>query len=114
MFSLAGVIIAMMMAVEEPPKEYVGEVTISAYSVNEGYGENRTTASGKSPTPYKTIATSDEYPFGTKLYIDGIGECVVEDRGGNLISSGERIDLFVGEDNPNDFGLQKRKVYEVK
>lgn len=114
---LAGVAIAAIASLtpipSEPP-ELIGEVTISAYAIYEGGGENETTASGATPKPYQTIAMSSEYPFGTKLYIEGIGECVVEDRGGSLIQSGERIDLFIGNDDVDSFGLQERKVYLIK
>lgn len=103
--------IAMAVILSFSQMTYIGDMTISAYSIDEGNGENKTTASGNEPKAYKTIATSNEFPFGTHLYIEGIGECVVEDRGGELIQSGERIDLFIGEDNPEDFGLKERKVY---
>lgn len=116
---IASVIISAILAFgqqAEPTEchEYIGDITISAYSVYEGGGENETTASGATPTAYHTIATSDKYPFGTRLYIEGIGECVVEDRGGYYIQSGRRIDLFIGEDDPNQFGLQNRRVYLIK
>lgn len=115
--TIMGIAISAMMSLtpvgsSPPEKDYIGTITISAYSVDEGGGENHYTASGAEPKPYKTIATSDEFPFGTRLYIEGIGECVVEDRGGSLIQSGERIDLFIGEDDCESFGLQERKVYK--
>lgn len=99
---------------QTPDMELVGEYTISAYTLYEGGGENETTASGVAPREYITVAASSDYPFGTVLYIEGIGEVRVEDRGGSLIESGERIDLFIGTDNAEEFGLQKRKVYLVK
>lgn len=100
--------------VNEPHKEYVGTYTISAYSYYECGSDM--TASGNRATAYKTIATSDKYPFGTVLEIEGVGRCVVEDRGGAYIQSGERIDLYVGEnrDEAIKFGLQERKVYIIK
>ena len=39
------------------------------------------TASGAAATVGRTIAAGREFAFGTTLYIDGIGERVVEDRG---------------------------------
>lgn len=39
------------------------------------------TASGAVATVGRTIAAGREFAFGTRLYIDGIGERVVEDRG---------------------------------
>ena len=48
---------------------------------------NGITASGTKATVGRTIAASKKYPFGTKLYIEGYGTYVVEDRGvtGNVI-----------------------------
>lgn len=92
-------------------KEAVGTYTISAYSYSEGYGENYKTAGGYTPEPYYTIATTEEYRIGEKLYIDGVGEVQVQDRG-NFPSS--RIDLHIGYDDPERFGLQNRKVYRLK
>lgn len=92
-------------------KEAVGTYTISAYSYSEGYGENYKTVGGYTPEPYYTIATTEEYRIGEKLYIDGVGEVQVQDRG-NFPSN--RIDLHVGHDNPEAFGLQNRRVYRYK
>ena len=48
------------------------------------------TSSGAAATVGRTIAAGREFAFGTKLYIDGIGERVVEDRG---VSNG-KIDVL--------------------
>lgn len=92
-------------------KEAVGTYTISAYSYSEGYGENYQTAGGYVPKPYYTVATTLEYPIGTKLFIDEIGIVQVQDRGNFPLN---RIDLHVGHDNPESFGLQNRRVYRLK
>ena len=39
------------------------------------------TTSGVMPTVNHTVAMSADYPFGTKIYIDGLGYYTVEDRG---------------------------------
>ena len=39
------------------------------------------TASGVMPTVNHTVAMSSNYPFGTKIYIEGLGYYIVEDRG---------------------------------
>lgn len=88
--------------------EPIGTYTISAYSYSEGGGENYQTAGGYTPEPYFTVATSDEYPIGTYLYIDGIGTVQVQDRG-NFPAN--RVDLHIGYDDCNSFGLQNREVY---
>ena len=49
------------------------------------------TASGK-PLAWGYVASND-YPIGTRLYIDGYGECVVEDR---MRDSG-KVDVYLGE-----------------
>jgi 3D (Asp-Asp-Asp) domain-containing protein len=52
-------------------------------------------------------------PFGTKIYIDGVGERIVQDRGGAI--KGNRIDLyFENHQEANNFGRQKRKVTILK
>lgn len=49
------------------------------------------TASGK-PLAWGKVASND-YPIGTRLYIEGYGECVVEDR---MRDSG-KVDVYLGE-----------------
>lgn len=76
---------------------YLGEYTIVAYCA-EQYphicGGNPTTASGEPVTPGVTVAADpDVLPLGTRVYIDGIGERVVQDTGGAI--KGRKIDLAV-------------------
>ncbi len=49
------------------------------------------TSSGTKATPGRTIATSSQFAFGTKLLINGT-TYVVEDRGGAI--QGDKIDIF--------------------
>lgn len=46
-------------------------------------------ASG-SPVYYGFIAAPKNYPFGTKIYLEGFGNGVVEDRGGAIVNAGKR------------------------
>ena len=96
--------------VEEPAMEYVGEYRVTAFNYYEGNGENYHTASGATPTPYYTVATNDEFEFGTVLYIDGIGEVEVQDRG--AFPDGV-IDLHIGYDSMDSFEDRTRAVYVV-
>ena len=48
------------------------------------------TASGVMPTVNHTVAMSSDYPFGTRIYIEGLGYYTVEDRG---VGSGV-VDVF--------------------
>ena len=78
----------------EPTKTYLGTSYITGYDIcYECCGKiDGITASGAKATVGRTIAAPSNLPFGTRLYIDGIGERVVEDRGGSI--SGQRLDLL--------------------
>lgn len=94
----------------EPVMEYVGDYRVTAYAFYEGGGENYYTAGGYEPIPYWTCATGDEFPFGTILFIEGIGEVQVQDRGG--FGPGI-IDLLIGDDPMSSFEDTTRAVYVV-
>ena len=92
--------------------EYCGTWTISFYCpCYECCGEwsGGATASGVYPTAWHTVACGS-LPFGTEIYIDGLGYFVVEDRG----VYGEWVDVFVDDhDLCNELGLQYLDVYIV-
>lgn len=50
------------------------------------------TASGVKAVEGVTVAMNKSIPFGTKIYIDGVGERIVQDRGGAI--KGNHIDLY--------------------
>lgn len=94
-----------------PALEYVGDYRVTAFAYYEGGGENYYTASGATPVPYYTVATGDEFSFGTVLYIEGIGYVEVQDRGG--FDEGI-IDLHIGWDSMDSFEDRTRAVYIVR
>lgn len=94
----------------EPTYEYVGDYRVTAYAFYEGGGENYYTAGGYEPIPYWTCATGNEFPFGTILFIEGIGEVQVQDRGG---FGPWIIDLLIGDDPMSSFEDTTRAVYVV-
>lgn len=94
----------------DPVMEYVGDYRVTAYAFYEGGGENYYTAGGYEPIPYWTCATGNEFPFGTILFIEGIGEVQVQDRGG--FGPGI-IDLLIGDDPMSSFEDTTRAVYVV-
>ena len=87
--------------------EYLGNWHITAYT-HTGYN----CANGNYPTDGYTVACNS-LPFGTRIYIDGIGERVVEDRGpGSLGNSW--ADVFMDSYNSCvAWGSQYRDVYLV-
>ena len=100
-------------AIEEPEPvyEYVGDYRVTAYAYYEGGGENYATAGGYEPVPYYTCATTEEFPFGTLLYIEDIGIVEVQDRGSFPEGT---IDLLIGDDPMSSFDDRTRAVYVVK
>lgn len=67
------------------------------------------TASGVKAVEGVTVAMDKRIPFGTKIYIDGVGERIVQDRGGAI--NGKRIDLFFSDhQSALNFGRQTREV----
>ena len=64
--------------------EYAGSFKLTGYcncSKCCGHSSGKT-ASGTYPAEGRTVAASKQFPIGTRLYIEGLGEYVVEDRGG--------------------------------
>lgn len=93
---------------KESNKRYYGVFELTAYyNVN-----NCRTASGTWPTAGRTIAMKG-VPMGTHVYIEGVGERIVEDTGG---FSPNCIDVFYNTYNECvQFGRKyNRKVYILK
>ena len=81
----------------------VGGVLLTAYEWT-----GKPCANGNWPTPGYTVASND-YPLGTRIYIEGLGEFVVEDTGG--MGSGV-IDIYMGDvETCIQFGVQSGNVY---
>ena len=88
-------------AIEEPEPQmtYLGRYKVTGYDIcprccgrqpwDYDYGK---TASGTLATCGITCAAPKDLPFGTRLYIDGIGYRTVEDRGGAV--NGQHIDVL--------------------
>lgn len=74
---------------------------------------DKITASGVEATEGVTIATDKSIPFGTKIYINGVGERIVQDRGGAIKNN--RIDLyFDSHQEALNFGRQIKQVTIMK
>ena len=104
----------VMARVESQQRIFAGEFAVYAYCT-EQYphicGGNPTTASGDPVAPGVTVAADpDVMPLGTRIYIDGIGERVVQDTGGAI--KGRKIDLAVeSHQEAVEFGRKTAKIY---
>ena len=92
--------------VEEPEPEmiYMGLYYITGYDTCYACcgKTDGITASGTYATAGRTVAASSKFNFGTRLYIDGLGKRVVEDRGGAI--GGGRLDV-VCEDHAECYAI---------
>lgn len=99
-------------------RDYAGEFKITWYTAGvESTGktpehpEYGITASGTTVTPGKTIAADwSILPPGTRVYIEGIGERVVEDSGGAV--KGKHVDVYIPDlKSAQERGVAYAKVY---
>lgn len=82
----------------------IGTLKVRAYTYTGG-----NTASGVAP--YVGGVACNMYPFGTRLYIEGYGEYVVNDR----IGAGAELDIFMDSYNACiNFGARNLNVYLVQ
>ena len=69
------------------------------------------TASGVKAIVGRTIAAPSNFPFGTVLFIEGIGYRTVEDRGGSI--KGKRLDVLCSNHNECYAITKNRKVWVI-
>ena len=88
----------------QPAMRYLGWFKITGYDTCASCcgKTDGITASGTQATVGRTCAASKDLPFGTRLYIEGIGERIVEDRGGGV--NGSHIDVLVA-DHPAAYAI---------
>lgn len=106
---------------QEPEVTSLGIYTITAYCACQkccGKSDG-ITANGEQAAEGITVATDwKTIPEGTRVYIDGIGERISEDKPSRRIIQkyeGKIIDLFFYDHQAAlEFGVQQREVWEVK
>ncbi len=96
---------------------YVGKYKITYYcACKQCCGkEDGITASGVKAQEGVTVAAdTSKLPFGTKIYIKGIGWRTVQDRGGAI--KGNRLDIYISSHNgPMPYNVQSLDVWvEIK
>ena len=73
-------------------------------------GDPTVTASGAKSEPGVSVAAGSQIPFGTELYIEGIGFRTVHDGGGMIGSN--NLDVMVwSRSEALENGREKRKVW---
>lgn len=88
-------------------KSYIGQFHCTAYAYT-----GSPTASGVMPKERHTVACNS-LPFGTKIYIEGVGEFVVEDRGASWHQD-NWLDIYMGDvESCYEWGNQERGVYII-
>ena len=99
-----------------PNRQSLGTFKITAYcACKKCCGKtNGITASGVKAREGITVAADTrKLPFGTNLYIDGVGERTVQDRGGAI--KGNKIDIFFNSHQQAlKFGVQYKEVFIIK
>ena len=84
---------------------------IGTYQLTAYIATGNRCASGVYPTVGRTVACNS-LPLGTRIYIEGYGEYVVEDTGG---MAGNVIDVFVSDySTAINFGRRSAAVYVVE
>jgi len=80
------------LALYNPPKGEI-EILVTGYSStpDQTWGDPFTTASG-THVHSRTMACPPQYPFGTKVQIEGRGTYICEDRGGKI--KGNHFDMW--------------------
>lgn len=85
--------------IESHSRIYLGRYWVTGYTIS--YADcgkiDGITASGIAASVGRTCASGKEFAFGTRLYIEGIGERTVEDRGGG-VHNGHLDVLFATRD----------------
>jgi 3D (Asp-Asp-Asp) domain-containing protein len=97
---------------------WAGSATAKSYTVTAycpcvkccgAWAAGRRTASGVVPKAGVTIAAPRHVPFGTRLYVEGVGWRVVQDRLAKRYDN--RLDVFVNNHHTAlAFGKQRKQV----
>lgn len=114
-------IMSRQLRQNELDKQYVGEFEITYYTAGpESTGQNPgdeaygITRSGTTVKEGQTIAADwSVLPEGTKVYIEGVGERIVEDTGGMI--NGNSIDVYIEKvEVALELGRHMAKVWIVE
>lgn len=90
-----------------PQGKFVLNASAYTAAADECGKSNGITASGVKVMENRTLACPPQYPFGTKIQIDGMGTYVCEDRGGAI--KGNHVDIYM-ETKSQAFAFGRRNL----
>ena len=103
-----------VLSLDQDPKSDLGNYAFPGHFVLTAYEwTGAPCANGAFPTVGYTVACNS-LPLGTRVYVEGIGERVVEDRGASWHSS-NWMDIYLGDVSACDqFGVREADVYVLR
>ena len=103
-----------VLSLDQDPKSDLGNYAFHGHFVLTAYEwTGAPCANGAFPTVGYTVACNS-LPLGTRVYVDGIGERVVEDRGASWHYS-NWMDIYLGDvSSCNAFGVREADVYILR
>jgi len=79
--------------IKSVPEKFIINASAYTASADECGKSDGITASGNKVTPNRTLACPNDYEFGTKIHIEGMGIYTCEDRGGAI--KGNHFDIYM-------------------
>lgn len=96
-----------------PREKFIVNASAYTAAANECGNNKGITSSGLKVEEGRTLACPPEFPFGAKIYIEGVGERRCEDRGGAI--KGNHVDIYMEtKSDAFAFGRQLLEAYVVE
>ncbi len=96
-----------------PDAPFSGQATITMYNSFKNQTDDSPCISADGTNICKVnynVCASNDYKFGTRLRIEGLGECIVRDRMNRRYTNQNRIDFYAGYDLKRAISFGKRKL----
>lgn len=95
-----------------PSERFIVNASAYTAAADECGNSRGITSSGLKVEEGRTLACPPEFPFGAKIYIEGVGERRCEDRGGAI--KGNHVDIYMEtKSDAFAFGRQNLSAYVI-
>jgi len=95
-----------------PQEKFIVNASAYTAAADECGNSRGITSSGLKVEEGRTLACPPEFPFGAKIYIEGVGERRCEDRGGAI--KGNHVDIYMEtKSDAFAFGRQNLSAYVI-